>query len=223
MDAADRIASKVIACNRRNYFEDVSVSVVDGGGHIIVQKRMDGCPMATSVLDQAYAKAFTCISQRCSSRDVRDKYCNKHTHTGGVNGDDGNRQFSAADACSCHLAVMINASKGEMMPIPGGVLLLDSVNHRIILGAVGVSGCASSDEDEYCAIQGVIETGLNGLAIRPERHSCTTMQDAISILLFPQENDNAAGTPGAGVDDAGADADTQYNAETNHATVRLDL
>ena len=42
-----------------------------------------------------------------------------------------------------------------MAPFPGGVLMK---NNDGVVGAVGVSG-ASGDEDEYCALRGIIESG----------------------------------------------------------------
>ena len=43
------------------------------------------------------------------------------------------------------------------------------------MGSVAVSG-AMGEEDEYCAIKGVIESGL-GFKTNPETHICTTMKD----------------------------------------------
>lgn len=39
-----------------------------------------------------------------------------------------------------------------------------------IVGAVGVSG-ASADEDEYCALVGVQEAGLEGVVTEPIHHA----------------------------------------------------
>jgi uncharacterized protein GlcG (DUF336 family) len=59
-----------------------------------------------------------------------------------------------------------------MAPFPGGIVLkLDDY----MIGAVGVSG-AAGDEDEYCAIRGVLEANL-GLTTVPEAHSCATVKD----------------------------------------------
>lgn len=49
------------------------------------------------------------------------------------------------------------ASDGEFVPVPGGVLILDT--RGVAIGAVGISG-DTSDKDEYCAIQGVHAAGL---------------------------------------------------------------
>lgn len=39
-----------------------------------------------------------------------------------------------------------------------------------MVGGVGVSG-AAGDEDEYCAIAGVLEAGVEGWNIEPARHA----------------------------------------------------
>jgi uncharacterized protein GlcG (DUF336 family) len=47
-----------------------------------------------------------------------------------------------------------------MVPVPGGVLILDGA---VLLGAVGVSG-DTSDNDEVCAIAGIEAAGLKANA-----------------------------------------------------------
>ena len=62
---------------------------------------------------------------------------------------------------------MVDISGGRMAPFPGGVLLKE--DNRVV-GAVCVSG-ASGDEDEYCALRGVLESKFN-LETIPEQPSC---------------------------------------------------
>ena len=47
-------------------------------------------------------------------------------------------------------------SGGKVVPVPGGVLILQD---GAIIGAVGVTG-GTSDEDELCAIEGIKAAGL---------------------------------------------------------------
>lgn len=70
------------------------------------------------------------------------------------------------------MTTMVAISGNQMAPFPGGILLMLG---DTIVGAVGVSG-AAGDEDEYCAIQAVIEANL-GLTTVPEQHSCSTVMD----------------------------------------------
>ena len=60
-----------------------------------------------------------------------------------------------------------------MAPFPGGIIVQNENGEFI--GSVGVSG-ASGDEDEYCAIRGVIESEYN-LKTSPLQHSCTTVKE----------------------------------------------
>lgn len=69
---------------------------------------------------------------------------------------------------------MVAISGGQMAPFPGGILL--KLGEHVV-GAVGVSG-AAGDEDEYCAIRGVMEADL-GLTTVPEQHSCSTVKDQL--------------------------------------------
>ena len=49
------------------------MTIVDPAGDIIVQKRMDGCA-SKGIPQFSYAKAYTCIAMKISSRDFSEKY-----------------------------------------------------------------------------------------------------------------------------------------------------
>jgi uncharacterized protein GlcG (DUF336 family) len=49
------------------------------------------------------------------------------------------------------LAALSDMSDGKVVPVPGGVLI---VQDGAIIGAVGVSG-GTAEEDEACAIEGI--------------------------------------------------------------------
>jgi len=49
-------------------------------------------------------------------------------------------------------------SNGRYMPVPGGVLIKNKTGQ--IIGAIGVSG-ATSDDDEQCAIWAIHHCGFN--------------------------------------------------------------
>ena len=155
---ADTIANNVIQCCLRNGFNPVSVYVLDHGGHTLVHKRMDNCS-PVGIPDFAFAKAFSCIVNKYPSRAFRDRY---------TSGSD-----PGISAKFGQMLGMVSISQGTMAPFPGGILLKFGES---IVGAVGVSG-AAGDEDEYCAIRGVIESGFVGLTTIPEQHSCSTVKD----------------------------------------------
>ena len=161
LEQADSIANQVIAVCQRNPFNPVSVFVLDAAGNTIVSKRMDGCS-PVGIPDFAKAKAYSCVVNRYPSRAFRDRYTAEE-----------------ASAKFCQMTSMVAISQGQMAPFPGGILLFTapspSNTNSHFIGAVGVSG-AAGDEDEYCAIQGVIESNL-GLNTVPEKHSCSTVKD----------------------------------------------
>ena len=53
----------------------------------------------------------------------------------------------------------VSAISGGIVPVPGGVLIKDQAG--VILGAVGVSG-DTSDNDEIAALKGIEAAGLVG-------------------------------------------------------------
>lgn len=55
---------------------------------------------------------------------------------------------------------MNTIAKGALVPVPGGVLIMDGTT---LLGAVGVSG-DTSDNDEACAVAGIHAAGLKANA-----------------------------------------------------------
>lgn len=154
LDHADTIADRVVECCKRNSFSPVSVYVLDAAGHTLVFKRMDGCS-PVGIPDFAHAKAFSCVVNKYPSRAFRDRYT----------ADEASAKFG-------QMLGMVAISQGTMAPFPGGILLRLG-DH--IIGAVGVSG-AAGDEDEYCAIRGVLEANL-GLTTVPAEHSCSTVRD----------------------------------------------
>ena len=157
LEQADKIAQGVVECIKRNKFAPITVNVVDSRADKVVMKRMDGCS-TKAIPDFSYAKAFTCIGMKCASRTFRDKYTS----------DNNPAKF-------CQMQSMVTITGGNMAPFPGGVLMKGSSGQ--IVGAVGVSG-ASGDEDEYCALRGIIESGY-GFSTLPEKQSCSTVKERL--------------------------------------------
>ena len=155
MEQADRIASAAADCAKRNRFNPVAIHVIDTAGDVIVSKTMDGCPKK-GIPEFAYGKAYSAISMQSSSRTFRDKY----TAAGDV-------------ARYTQMLGMIANSGNKMNTAPGGVVLKTAEGQ--VIGAVGVSG-AAGDEDEYCAMRGVIEANLD-VVMEPSEHCCTTHKD----------------------------------------------
>lgn len=113
--------------------DPLTIFVMDGGGHLIAAEREDGCaPLRFPV---ARGKAFAALGNGASSRTVGERN----------------------ELRPAFLASVAAASEGKFVPVPGGVLILNE--HDQVIGAVGVSG-ASSDEDEYVAMTGIEAAGF---------------------------------------------------------------
>ena len=147
LSAADRIADAAIeAALALPSAPKICVTVVDAAGATIVSKRMDGArPLIPAI---AAAKAESCVGMGMSTRELKEKY---------------------AEAKPTQLAAMGDIAGGRFAPFPGGVLCVDEstkdpAGHRVVIGAIGVSG-AAADEDEHCAI---IAARAIGVSTKPE-------------------------------------------------------
>lgn len=113
---------------RKLAIKPVAVAVVDVAGRVLIHRCEDG--LGTLTPDIALAKAKTCVALNMSTRMLKEKYATEKP-----------TQLNAIAALS-----------GGFAPFPGGVLVRDPET-KAIVGAIGVSG-ASSEEDEHCAIEG---------------------------------------------------------------------
>lgn len=137
LELAEKISSAAVALATKMKFAPVTVVVLDASGNTVVTKRMDGCA-PVGIPQFAHAKANTCVVMKLpSSRAFRDKYTNDK---------------DPAKFCQMLSMVSLTQGNGGMAPFPGGVLVID--DHKIVHGAIGVSG-AAGDEDEACAYAGL--------------------------------------------------------------------
>jgi len=100
----------------------VSVAVVDAGGHMVAFQRMDGAEIAGPVL--ARDKAYTAVAHRISTAELQPEV--------GERGD---------------LTGMFAADGGRYVCFPGGLPLWSGDR---VVGGVGVSG-GSADDDADAA------------------------------------------------------------------------
>ncbi|MFZ4076770.1 MAG: GlcG/HbpS family heme-binding protein [Legionellaceae bacterium] len=110
----------------------LSVVVLDKGGHLVAFQRQD----TASILrfEIAFAKAYGALGMGMGSRGLAEK----------------------AKEMPDFMRGAIDASKGRLIPAPGGVLILNE--HNRVIGAVGVSG-DTSDHDERAAVMGIQSVG----------------------------------------------------------------
>ena len=104
----------------------LTVVVIDVSGKIIASQSEDGSGLMR--FDIARGKAWGALGMGMSSRLIRDRLSTRPS-------------FQAA---------LATVAAGQFVPVPGGVLVLQS--GETVIGAVGVSG-VTSEKDEYCAIR----------------------------------------------------------------------
>lgn len=118
----------------------LTVAVLDAGGHVILLKRQDGSGFMKP--DVAIAKAWGGLGMERSSRAMGER----------------------AQEDPTFVTSIAALSGGRMLPVPGGVRIMDG-DHPI--GAVGVSG-TTSDIDEECAIMGIRAAGFGSDPEQPQ-------------------------------------------------------
>ncbi|HXV81613.1 MAG TPA: heme-binding protein [Candidatus Binatia bacterium] len=129
---ASLIVDRALAKAREAKFRPMCIAVLDDGGHLKALKREDGASVLRPSI--AIGKAWGAVGMGESSRHLGDRLKERPAFLGALS----------------------DMSGGKVVPVPGGVLIMDG-NETI--GAVGVSG-GTADEDELCAIEGIKAAGL---------------------------------------------------------------
>ena len=111
----------------------LSVVVLDGGGHVKAFEREDGA--SNLRFEIAHGKAYGALGMGVGSRAL----------------------MARAEQQPTFIAAVTATFGGALIPVPGGVLILDSLQG--IIGAVGVTG-DSSDNDEAAAVAGIEAAAL---------------------------------------------------------------
>lgn len=132
---ARTIIRKTMEAGRAAGMKPLSVVVLDTGGHVVAFERSDGASPGRFAIAQG--KAYGAV----------------------MLGMGGRAQMARAEAQAYFMNAVNGAFGGQVVPVPGGVLLRD--RRGATLGAVGVTG-DSSDNDEVAAMAGVNAAGLTG-------------------------------------------------------------
>jgi uncharacterized protein GlcG (DUF336 family) len=123
------VAQAVIAAATKKAAElgvRISVAVADAGGNLKAFLRMDGAEIAGPILAQD--KAFTAVAVRCATGELAEF------------AQPGQPLFG------------LNAGAGGRIVIYGGGIPL--IKDGVVVGGVGVSGCAEVGDDVACATAG---------------------------------------------------------------------
>jgi len=135
LNKARVIIRKALAKGREMELKPLSVVVLDAGGHMQAFEREDGASPGRFAI--AHGKAYGSV----------------------MLGMAGTAQMARAEAQAYFIAAVNGVFGGQVVPVPGGVLLRD--RKGVVIGAVGVTG-DSSDNDAIAAMAGIEAAGLQG-------------------------------------------------------------
>ncbi|MEX0364676.1 MAG: heme-binding protein [Ruegeria sp.] len=132
---ARTIIRKTLDKGREMELKPLSVVVLDAGGHVIAFEREDGAAPGRFAI--AHGKAYGAV----------------------MLGMAGTAQMQRAEAQGYFMASVNGVYGGQVVPVPGGVLVRDKKG--AVIGAVGVTG-DTSDNDAAAALAGIQGAGLSG-------------------------------------------------------------
>ncbi len=135
LDTAKTIIASTVSKGQEMGLKPLSVIVLDAGGHVKTFEREDGA--APGRFQIAHGKAYGAI----------------------MLGMPGSAQMARAEQQAYFMAAVNGVYGGQVIPVPGGVLIKDTEGH--VIGAVGVTG-DTSDNDATAALAGIQAAGLIG-------------------------------------------------------------
>jgi uncharacterized protein GlcG (DUF336 family) len=133
LEKASIIVDTALVKAREMKIRPLCIAVLDDGGHLKALKRDDGASILRPQI--AIGKAWGAIGMGESSRHLGERLKDRPSFLGALS----------------------DMTEGRVVPVAGGVLIMDG---NMIIGAVGASG-GTSDEDEACAVAGIQAAGLD--------------------------------------------------------------
>lgn len=132
---ARTIIRKTMAKGDEMGFKPLSVVILDTGGHVKAFERADGASPGRFGIAQG--KAYGAI----------------------MLGMPGSAQMARAEQQAYFMAAVNGVYGGQVVPVPGGILVRDK--RGAVIGAVGVTG-DTSDNDVVAGLAGIEAAGLTG-------------------------------------------------------------
>jgi uncharacterized protein GlcG (DUF336 family) len=136
LDAARKMVEAARAKGREMGLKPLSVAVLDAGGHLLAFEREDGA--SPGRFEIARGKAYGAV----------------------MLGMPGSAQMARAEGQAYFMAAVNGALGGKVVPVPGGVLI---VENGAVVGAVGVTG-DTSENDAEAAVAGIEAAGFEAKA-----------------------------------------------------------
>lgn len=132
LDTARTLVAGVRSHGREAGFKPLTAVVLDPGGHVVAAEREDGASIGR--FEIGFGKAYGALALGQGSRAT----------------------MARAEQQAYFVGAAGAAIGGSLVPVPGGVLVLDGDR---LLGAVGVTG-DTSDNDEAAAVAGIEAAGF---------------------------------------------------------------
>jgi uncharacterized protein GlcG (DUF336 family) len=133
LGAARTIVVRALAHARSSDFPPMTVAVLDAAGRLVAFAGEDGSSL------------------------LRERIARGKAH-GALHMGVGSRSLAARAAAEpAFVNSLVSLAEGNLVPVPGGVLIRD--DNDAVIGAVGVSGHLP-DDDEACAVHGITACGL---------------------------------------------------------------
>ena len=131
------IIQNAMSTGEKMGFKPLSVIVLDSGGNMKAFERADGASPGRFGI--AHGKAYGSV----------------------MLGMAGTAQMARAESQAYFMAAVNGVFGGQVIPVPGGLLLRDE--RGAVIGAVGVTG-DTSDNDVIAGLAGITAAGLTGEA-----------------------------------------------------------
>jgi uncharacterized protein GlcG (DUF336 family) len=135
LDTARKILDAALAKAVEKKLKPLVITVLDARGAVKVTAAQDGTSLMRAEI--AHGKAYGALAMGMGSRAL----------------------FQRAQEQAFFVNAVNTIAQGRLVPVPGGVLIQDG--SKVLLGAVGVSG-DTSDNDEICATHAIAAAGLVG-------------------------------------------------------------
>ncbi|MEM6577791.1 MAG: heme-binding protein [Pseudomonadota bacterium] len=132
LELANNLIGAALAYRHAHAMKPLTIAVIDAGGHLVALQREDGTSNLRAEIAQGKAKGA--VAMGLGSRAL----------------------YNRAQEQPYFISAMNALNSGALVPVPGGVLILQSGD---LVGAIGITG-DSSDNDEACAVAAIEKMGL---------------------------------------------------------------
>ncbi|QFT82424.1 hypothetical protein FIU89_17500 [Roseovarius sp. THAF27] len=132
LELANALIASALEYRHAHDMKPLTIAVIDAGGHLVALQREDGTSNLRPEIAQGKAKGA--VAMGLGSRAL----------------------YTRAQEQPFFIDAMNALNRGQLVPVPGGVLIY---RDETLIGAIGITG-DSSDNDEACAVSALSAHGL---------------------------------------------------------------